>query len=129
MMTKGLAGSLVLGGRGQAGEEWEEGWQGLVGTELTVWVAAALSCCQCRGRAMRERLGALTAATVFPPPVSGRVANNSEELMLMETVTKTLHLAILDLHYFLKKGKKKKKNQNPKTKNQQQKTQTKPERT
>lgn len=109
MMTKGLAGSLVLGGRGQAGEEWEEGWQGLVGTELTVWVAAALSCCQCRGRAMRERLGALTAATVFPPPVSGRVANNSEELMLMETVTKTLHLAILDLHYFLKKGKKKKK--------------------
>lgn len=58
---------------------------------------------------MRERLGALTAATMFPPPVSGRVASNSEELMLMETVTKTLHLAILDLHYFLKKGKKKPK--------------------
>ena len=77
-----------------------------------------------------EKLGALTAAPAFPLPVSGRVANNSEEPM--GTVTKTLHLSIPDLHFFFfekKKKKKKKKKENPKTEKQQQKTQPKPKRT
>jgi hypothetical protein len=106
-MTKDLT---VRGGRGQAGEEnGRRGWQGVVGT---------------------EKLGALTAAPAFPLPVSGRVANNSEEPM--GTVTKTLHLSIPDLHFFFfekKKKKKKKKKENPKTEKQQQKTQPKPKRT
>lgn len=58
-----------------------------------------------------EKLGALTTALVFPLLVSGRVANNSEELM--GTVTKTPHLSILDLH--LKKKKEERKSQNRKT--------------
>lgn len=81
-MTKDLT---VRGGRGQAGEEnGRRGWQGVVGT---------------------EKLGALTAAPAFPLPVSGRVANNSEEPM--GTVTKTLHLSIPDLHFFFFEKKKK----------------------
>lgn len=54
-MTKDLAGSLVLGSRGQAGEEnGRRGWQGLIGTEVTVWAAAVLLWHQWRGWAMRD---------------------------------------------------------------------------
>lgn len=42
---------------------------------------------------MRERLGALTSALESPLPVSGWVANSSEELV--GTVIKTPHLSIL----------------------------------
>lgn len=67
-----------------------------------------------------ERLGVLTTSLVFLLPVSGRVANSSEELM--GTVTKTPHLSILDLF----KIKTKQNQTNPKTqtqKNKQNKTQ------
>lgn len=58
-----------------------------------------------------ERLGALITALVFLLPVSGRVANSSEELM--GTVTKPPHLSILDLF----KTKTKTKQNQPKNPN------------
>lgn len=65
-MTKGLAGSPVLGGRGQAGEEnGRRGQQGLVGTEATVRAGAVL-CRGISGEDGTERLGALTAGPGDP---------------------------------------------------------------
>lgn len=105
-----------LGGRGQAGEEKERGasrdW-------LTLRLLSRLELCCVVASVVRmgnERLGALTTALAFLLPVSGRVANSSEELK--GTVTKTPHLSILDL-FKTKTKQNQPKNPNPKNKTKQ----------